>query len=504
MSLTMALHRGVQQHPTRTFSVFGDRVMTYAQTADRVSRIAGGFKELGLDADDRVALLALNSDVYLQTVLAVAWADAVIVPVNTRWSLTEIADSLAEAEVSMLVVDENFTAMAAELSRLVPGIRWVIAADELTNTGPQIPDAHRSGDNPIGIFYTGGTTGRSRGVVLSHSALVSSALGCAAGSPIDPSSVCLISAPLFHLAQFSGWVASMIMGTSHVIIATFDPVEVMRIIEKRRVTRAVLVPTMLHMLLNHPKEPDFDLTSLATVTYGGSPISPATLSQAQQRWPQTGFLQVYGMTEMAATVTMLAPDAHNDPVLIASAGQAAPHTVIRIVDPNGADVPTGEIGEVVVRGDGMMTEYWQRPDETAAVIRDGWFHTGDAGRLNDDGYVFIVDRVKDMIVSGGENVYSAEVENAVATHPSVSQCAVIGLPDETWGERVHAVVVLHNGADLALQDLQSHCRSAIAGYKCPRGLTVVDALPLSPTGKVLKRELRKAHSVDAIRETQPT
>ncbi|MDG5485495.1 AMP-binding protein [Mycolicibacterium gadium] len=504
MSMTMALHRGVQQHPTRTFSVFDGRTTTYAQTAERVSRIAGHFKHLGLDADDHVALLALNSDLYLQAVLAVAWADAVIVPVNTRWSLTEIADSLTDARVRMLVVDGHFSAVAAELARLVPGIRWVVDTADLADPGPAIPDAHRSGENTAGIFYTGGTTGRSRGVVLSHSAIITSALGCAAGDPIDPTSVCLISAPLFHLAQFSGWVASMLMGTAHVVIASFDPVEVMRLIEHHRVTRAVLVPTMLHMLLSHPEEPHFDLTSLTTVTYGGSPISPATLTLARRRWPHAGFLQVYGMTEMAATVTMLTPDAHHDPILATSAGKAAPHTIIRVVDAHGVDVSTGTVGEVIVRGDAMMTEYWQRPEETAAVIRDGWFHTGDAGRLDDNGHVFIVDRVKDMIVSGGENVYSAEVENAVATHPAVSQCAVIGLPDDTWGERVHAVVVLRDGAAVDLDDLRAHCRPLIAGYKCPRGLTVLDALPLTPTGKVLKRQLRQTHHASSTSDSGPS
>lgn len=504
MSLTMALHRGLQQHPTRAFSDFNGRTTTYAQTAERVSRIAGHFKNLGLDADDHVALLALNSDVYLQTVLAVAWADAVIVPVNTRWSLTEIADSLIDAAVSMLVVDGHFRAVAAELARLVPGIRWIVDTADLAGAGPAIPDAHRSGDSTAGIFYTGGTTGRSRGVVLTHSAITTSALGCAAGDPIDPTSICLISAPLFHLAQFSGWVASMLVGASHVVIASFDPVEVMRIIEDRRVTRAVLVPTMLHMLLTHPEEPHFDLRSLTTVTYGGSPISPATLTLARRRWPHAGFLQVYGMTEMAATVTMLAPDAHHDPILATSAGKAAPHTMIRVVDTHGVDVPTGAVGEVIVRGDAMMIEYWQRPDETAAVTRNGWFYTGDAGRLDDAGYVFIVDRVKDMIVSGGENVYSAEVENAVSTHPAVSQCAVIGLPDDTWGERVHAVVVLHRGAAVDLDDLRAHCRTLIAGYKCPRSLTILDALPLTPTGKVLKRQLRHTHTADPTSYSEPS
>ena len=503
MSLTQALHRAAQQNPSGLYSICTDREFTHLQTLERVSRIAGGLRSLGVRSEDKVAILALNSDLYLQSVLATAWADALIVPVNTRWSLAEIADSLEEAEAKVLIVDDAFVDLGRRLLTAVAGISSLVyggagapveglaSIDEMARTAPAVPDAHRGGDKALGLFYTGGTTGRSRGVVLSHNALDTSALGFAAVRTIGANSVCMVSAPLFHLAQFSGWAAAALAGVTQVVVPTFDPVAVMAQIQDHRVTRAVLVPTMLHALLNHPDAGRYDLSSVDTVVYGGSPIAQATLEYAREFLPSAGFLQVYGMTEMAAVVTTLIPEDHSGD-LTKSAGRAAPHVMIGVVDPEtGHELPVGSVGEIIVRGANMMTQYWRRPEETAAVIKGGWFHTGDAGFLDEHGYLFVVDRVKDMIVSGGENVYSVEVENAVAKHPAVSQVAVIGVPDDKWGERVHAVVVLKPGATLELTELQDSCREKIAGYKCPRSLSVVDSLPISPAGKILKRDLRR-------------
>jgi len=507
MSLTRSLNRGVQQHPERTYSVFAGRTLSYRETRDRVARIAGGFHALGLEPEGRVAILALNSDAYLHTVLATGWADGIIVPVNTRWSVSEIADSLTEVEATLLVVDDVFAEMGAQLQQLVPSIVHVVHAgqganpafsasiEDLATTSDAAPDAERDGEQAVGIFYTGGTTGRSRGVVLSCRALSGAAIGALATAPFNREDACLVTAPLFHLAQFSAWFTGTQVGAMQVIAAAFDPVEVMRIIDEYQVRRAVLVPTMLHVLLIHPENSRFSLGSLTTVVYGGSSISQATLAMAKKRLPGVDFLQIYGMTEMAATVTALLPRDHDDEQLLTSAGRAAVHTEIKIVKPGThSEQAIGETGEVLVRGDGMMTEYWRRPDETAETVRGGWLHTGDAGFLDDAGYLYIVDRVKDMIVSGGENVYSVEVENAVTTHPAVLQCAVIGIPDEIWGESVHAFVVLHDGASLTIEDLDTHCREHIAGYKVPRSLSIVDTLPVSGVGKILKRELRSSLS----------
>ncbi|MFZ2239266.1 MAG: AMP-binding protein [Gordonia amarae] len=503
MSLTQALHRSAQQKPAGVYSICEGREFTHRQTLERVSRIAGGLRSLGVRSEDKVAVLALNSDLYLQSVLATAWADAVIVPVNTRWSRAEIADSLEEAGAVVLIVDDTFTDLGRQLVSDVPGISALVyggpgeqiaglpSINQMAIDGPAVADARRGGDQPLGIFYTGGTTGRSRGVVLSHNAVVTAALGFAAVRTIGTDSVCMVSAPLFHLAQFSGWASAALVGATQVVLPSFDPVSVMRQIQDHRITRAVLVPTMLHALLNHPQAGEFDLSSVETVVYGGSPIAQATLDHAREFLPSAGFLQVYGMTEMAAVVTTLVPEDHRGE-LTKSAGRAAPHALIGIIDPEtGQELSVGSVGEVVVQGANMMTEYWRRSEETAAVIKGGRLHTGDAGYLDENGYLFIVDRVKDMIVSGGENVYSVEVENAVAKHPAVSQVAVIGVPDDKWGERVHAVVVLKPGATIELAELQDSCRERIAGYKCPRSLTIADSLPISPAGKILKRDLRQ-------------
>jgi acyl-CoA synthetase (AMP-forming)/AMP-acid ligase II len=263
----------------------------------------------------------------------------------------------------------------------------------------------------------------------------------------------------------------------------------MAAIETHCVTDVLLIPTMIQMVVDHPALPDHDLSSLRRLLYGGSAISEAVLNRTMKALPGTELVQAYGMTELAPLATILGPDEHT-PARLRSAGRAAPVTELRIVDADDREVPRGTVGEIVVRGGGVMQGYWRKPDETEAALRGGWMHTGDAAFMDGDGYVFIVDRVKDMIISGGENVYSAEVENALAQHPAVAACAVIGVPDPDWGERVHAVVVLGAGASVTSDELRAHTTTLIAGYKAPRSVEFVDSLPLSGAGKVLKRELR--------------
>jgi acyl-CoA synthetase (AMP-forming)/AMP-acid ligase II len=330
--------------------------------------------------------------------------------------------------------------------------------------------------------------------MLSHANLLVSALGsCATGSFVVPGGRLLHAAPMFHLADLAAWMGRNVLGGSHVIVPMFTPDGVLSAIEQHRPTDALLVPTMLQMLVDAPDVKEADLSSMQKIVYGASPISEALLERISRALPGVSLTQAYGMTELSPVATMLSPAAHADPVLRRSAGRAAPHAEVRIVDPDDNEVPRGEVGEIVVRGAHVMLGYWNKPEETAAALVDGWMHTGDGGRMDDNGYVFIVDRIKDMIVSGGENVYSAEVENAVAQHPAVAACAVIGVPDDEWGERVHAVVVLQPGQTLDIDGLREHVKELIAGYKAPRSMEVIDALPMSGAGKVLKRELRKKH-----------
>jgi acyl-CoA synthetase (AMP-forming)/AMP-acid ligase II len=327
--------------------------------------------------------------------------------------------------------------------------------------------------------------------MLSHTNLLTSALGMAAtGEFMGQGGRLLHAAPMFHLADGAAWAAQTALGGTHVMIPQFSPVAVAAAIEAHRVTDVLLVPTMIQMLVDSPDTADADLSSLARLYYGASPISEAVLDRAAKRLPTTAFTQAYGMTELAPGATLLTTADHATERLRRSAGRALPHAEVRIVDAEDNEVPTGVPGEVVCRGANVMLGYWNRPEETAQALRGGWMHTGDGGFLDERGYLFIVDRVKDMIVSGGENVYSVEVENALASHPAVATCAVIGVPDDQWGERVHAVVVTVPGATPTERELYEHVRALIAAYKAPRSVEFVTALPMSGAGKVLKRELR--------------
>ncbi|HSV40004.1 MAG TPA: long-chain-fatty-acid--CoA ligase [Nocardioidaceae bacterium] len=509
MYLTQGLHRSVQQTPDEVMTIFGDRTRTFREVADRVARLAGALTDLGVGSGDRVAILSLNSDRYHECLLAIPWADAVMTPVNIRWSAAEVAYSLEDSESKVLVVDDTFAAMLPALRERYPALKTVIHAgegstpegclsfEELVAAASPIEDARRSGDELAGIFYTGGTTGLPKGVMLSHTNMVTQNLGFMASRAfLGAGTRFLHAAPMFHLADLAGWGGQVLLGGTHVIVPAFDPVAVAKAIEQHRVTDVLLVPTMIQVLVDHPAVKELDLSSLERVVYGASTIPEALLRRAMSTLPQTSFIQGYGMTELAAVATILGADEHRaGGRLLRSAGRAAPHVELRIVDEAGATVPAGTVGEVTVSGPNVMLGYWNRPEETAAALRGGWMHTGDGGYLDEEGYLFIVDRLKDMIVTGGENVYSAEVENAIASHPAVASCAVIGVPDEEWGERVHAVVVCRPDQTVSLDELRAHTKDLIASYKAPRGVDVVEALPVSAAGKILKRELRERYRV---------
>ncbi|MCX4834378.1 AMP-binding protein [Streptomyces sp. NBC_01016] len=369
---------------------------------------------------------------------------------------------------------------------------WLSYEDLLAGARPA-EDAHRGGSDLFGIFYTGGTTGRAKGIELSHDNLLGNAVGTLATHPVATTrGRFLHAAPMFHLADLAAWVMGTLRETTHVMVPAFEPTAVLAAIERHRITDTLLVPTMLQLLCDHPDADTVDLSSVRNVIYGASPMSEAVLERSMQRFPHADFVQAYGMTELGPVATLLLPDDHLVAGLRRSAGRSAVAVDVRVVDAEDREVPPGTVGEIVVRGDNVMLGYWNRPEETAQALRGGWMHTGDAGRMDDAGYLFVVDRIKDMIVTGGENVYSVEVEKALARHPAVASCAVIGVPDPTYGERVHAVVVLHPGAAALPGELTDFCRTHIANYKVPRSVEFIDALPVSGAGKVLKRVLRGA------------
>ena len=456
-------------------TIFGDRVQSCAAFEERVARLAGALLNLNVRAGDRVGMLALNSDRYLEYLAAVPWAGAVLNPVNIRWSTQEVVYSLVDSGTTVLLVDDAFASKVPEVLAGCDAIKHVVfcgdgpmpdgalALEQIVDRAVPLPDARRGGSDLAGVFYTGGTTGFPKGVMLSHRAIVSSALGSlASGQFLRPGGRFLHAAPMFHLADLAAWVAQTVIGGTHVVVPAFEPVAVMRAIAAEKVTSVLLVPTMLQMLLDHPQVTEHDLSSLELVVYGASPISPAILEQAARVLPGVGFTQAYGMTELAPVATLLGPEDHRSPgpdrARLASAGRAAPHAEVRIADADGVDVPRGTVGEVLVSGPNLMLGYWEKPEETEAALRDGWMHTGDAAWMDEEGYIYIVDRFKDMIVSGGENVYSAEVERAIGEHPLVAACAVIGVPDEDWGERVHAVIVPRDGASLTAEESEDTLR----------------------------------------------
>jgi acyl-CoA synthetase (AMP-forming)/AMP-acid ligase II len=511
-SLTQTLRRAEQVRPNATATVSTRRRQTYTEFAQRVRRLAGALRRLGVEPGDRVGMLALNSDRYLEYYLGVWWAGGVVNPVNTRWSSAEIVYSLNDCDTRLLLVDDQFSATVPALLERSTCLRSVVhicdgetpssmlSYEALVADGEPVEDALRSDDDLAGVFYTGGTTGFPKGVMLSHGNLLSNAVAGLVEVPMPSEWNILHVAPLFHLAALSLAIRTFVRGAGHIILPAFNPLDVIQVIESERVNSVVLVPTMIQSVVDHPKLREHDLSSLEQILYGASPISEALLDRALAAFPGVEFAQGYGMTELSSGISFLLGHSHTPAGRAAgklrSVGQAICGVDVRILDSHGCELARGKVGEIVVRSPGMMLGYWNRPAETERALRGGWMHTGDAGYLDEEGYLYIVDRLKDMIITGGENVYSAEVENALASHPAVAACAVVGIPDEKWGEAVHAVVVLREGARVSDEELRLHCRALIAGYKCPRSVEFRSSLPLSATGKLLKFKLRDEYLKD--------
>ena len=507
MYMTQALHRAAKLYPNELALISENRSFTWSQMIDRVARLAGALRKLGLQTENRVAMLSLNSDRYAEYYYGTFWAGANVVPMNIRWSIPEHIYSIKDSESRFLIVDDNFSDAGAEVARQCPSVEFVIYAgdgetpddmlnyEELIADAKPIRDAARSGEALAGIFYTGGTTGFPKGVILPHRALWTSAICFGAGGSVTANDRTLHAAPLFHIAGSAMLFSLTTFGGSHVFIPGFEPGAFLRSMQEFKPTITLLVPTMIGMLLQHPDLENTDTTSLTRLIYGASPITQAILKEAMTKMPATRFIHAYGQTELAPLVTLLGSDYHvlDGPKSekIRSVGQPVVSVEVEIVDENEDEVARGSVGEVRVRGANTMHGYWRKPEQTAATLRDGWVYTGDGGYMDEDGFVYIVDRVKDMVITGGENVFSAEVENAIMQFPGLAECAVIGIPDDKWGEAVHAIVVPREGESPDPDAVIEHCRGLIAGYKCPRSVDIrQDALPKSGAGKIQKFELR--------------
>ncbi len=504
---TGILAEAVAKCPHGIATVCADRQRSWREVSERVPRAAAGLRALGLEPGGTVAVLAMNSDRYLELFFAIPWAGGIVAPLNIRWSEAENAYAINDSDAAILCVDDAFLYHVPRLRAEARGLKALVwigdgptpdgmdSYEEMIASHDPMEDAGRADDDLYAIFYTGGTTGLPKGVAMSHRAIGYGTVSYLALLPSIEDLSFLYIAGYFHFAAASALYYITMAGGTHVILPKFEPVPVMEAITRHQVTNMVMVPTMVNMLINHPDFDRYDLSSLRTCVYGGSPMPETLMAEAAQKLPGWEFYQIYGMTETCGFATMLRWRDHvfSGPKAsrIRSAGQPAPGVEVKIAAPDGRILPPGELGEICMHSDYLMSEYFNKPEQTAEVLRDGWMHSGDAGYLDDDGFLFVADRVKDMVVTGGENVFSIEVERVLFKHPAVLEAAVIGIPSEEWGEAVHAVVVPRPGMNVSADELIAHCRTAIAGYKCPKSVEFRDEpLPVTPVGKVRKNVLR--------------
>jgi long-chain acyl-CoA synthetase len=513
MNIAQGLVHARRVAGTREAVVCGSTRYTWEEFDQRTDALARGLAGLGIQRGDRVAVLMLNCHRYLELYYACARMGAVIVPLNIRLARPEIVFILNDSESKVLVVDKAFAPHATGRDTFPTVENIIYIGDEKTPDGmmnyedvvskgshmQESVDQAMEDDDLSGLYYTGGTTGRAKGVMLSHKNVVSNAVNVVIAAAYNEKDTYLHAAPMFHLADTASTFAITMVGGRHAFVPMFNPEAVLQVIQQEKVTVTTLVPTMINMLLNHPHVDNYDLSSLRRLTYGAAPMPVELLKKGLAKWGQI-FGQGYGLTEAAPLLTGLdtwdhIPDGTPEQMQrLSSVGREIPCVEVRVVNVDGEDVQPGEIGEIIARGPNIMLGYWHMPEATAAAIVDGWLHTGDLATVDEANYIYIVDRAKDMIISGGENVYSIEVENALYTHPAVLEAAVIGIPDEHWGEAVHAVVVLKPGMQASAEELINHTRTQIAGYKVPRSIEFfTEALPKIGAGKILKRTLREKY-----------
>ena len=511
----------VAEHAERPMFRFGDRTVTWAQHHDQACRVAQALQADGVGPGDRVAFLDRNGLEYFEVLFGGALTGAVNVAVNWRLAPPEMAAVIDDSRATVLVVHPELVPCLAGMHSGLPSVSRVVvlgdpkadadiggASDLARRVGyedwgadrPAADPGYEGGPQDVAMqLYTSGTTGLPKGVMLAN-ANIRCMLEQAAGEAfeIDDRTVSLVAMPLFHIGG-SGWALSgMSRGGTSVILRDMDPVELLRLVAAERITHAFLVPAVLMLLLATPAVAEADLSSLDTVYYGASPIAEDVLARCIDVLG-CRFAQVYGMTETTGAIVRLAQDDH-DPAgprrhLLRAAGKPLPGVELQVVDPDtGAEVPAGAVGEIRTRSGFNMLGYWDKPDENDRTFTDGgWLRTGDAGYLDEEGYLFLHDRIKDMVVSGGENIYPAEIENVLLAFPGVADAAVIGVPDDKWGETVKAIVVAAPATELDSASIIAFCRERLAHYKCPTSVDFVAALPRNPSGKVLKRELREPY-----------
>ncbi|MEB3372161.1 AMP-binding protein [Saccharopolyspora mangrovi] len=484
---------------------FEGATWTFGELHAGARGLAHGLAEIARPGD-RVAVLTENNPEYVLAYYGVPLAGMVLLPVNYRLARREVADLLADATPTVLITEAKYLDLARHAAAEVPSIRTIVTVDDVAGTTPlsalldsrpDVEPERPDEDAPAWLLYTSGTTGRAKGAVLTHRNVVAGAVNAVLSWPraLERRPVSLVPWPLCHIAGYNVLVAHLAAETV-VLLRRYSTEGFLDAVPRHRVTATTVAPTMLAMLLRHPALEDCDTTSITRIGYGSAPMPGATLREAMTRFPNAGFRAGFGMTELAGNALAHGPEGHRaaadgHPELLASAGTPMLLSAARVVDDHGAECGPDEVGELEIRGDQVFSGYWNRPEATAEAFRDGWFRTGDLARCDREGRFAIVDRRKDMILTGGENVYSREVEDVLHQHAAVSAAAVVGAPDELWGERVVAVIEPAGPEHPALEEIREFCATRLAGYKCPRQVLVVAELPRSASGKVLKRELRE-------------
>jgi len=481
-----------RRQPDLEATWFEGRTRTWGELNASSSALAGGLvSKLGVKPGDHVAILDKNTDDYIELLYALDKAGAIATPVNWRLTGDEVAKVVGDAQAVAIVAGDNFRGQAD-----AAGVR-VLGFNELPRNGG---DPYRDDEGAVmWQLYTSGTTGLPKGAMLTGQNLTGLTSVFATEIPeMRAGGRALVAMPLYHIGGCGWALAAMLTGSCAVLMSEFIPQQVLDNFEQQKVETAFLVPAALLFLTSLPESQGRDYSSLRNILYGASPISQAVLQRSIDTF-KCKFTQVYGLTETTGAITFLQFEDHEGEKLL-SCGRATFGADMRVVDPEGKEVPHGQIGEIVYRGPGVMQGYWNRPQDTADQIRDGWFYTGDAGTEDDAGFFYVKDRIKDMIISGGENIYPAELESVLAAHPALADVAVIGVPDDQWGETVKAIVVLKPGAALTGEELIEWARSRLGGYKRPKSVDFTDSIPRNPSGKILKRELRAPYWEGATRQ----
>ena len=520
MNVGTLFTKSARTFPDRLAIAYGDYELSYLQANERINKLANGLKGLGIQKGSNVAILLHNCPEFLETLFACFKAGLGSVPINFRLHPKECSFIIDNSEASAVFLGEDFRDSLYALRKEMPRVKhYICIADPLEGMLPyealledrptRFTDEELERDHLAWLFYTSGTTGRPKGAMLTHHVLMMMTMNFYADMcPLGPEDVVLHAAPLSHGSGLYG-IPNVGKAAANVILKSksFEPKIVFETIQKRKVTNMFMAPAMIKRLVTFPEFDQYDLSSIKCINYGGAPIYEEDLKDAVRKWGQV-FVQLFGQAESPMTISYLRKEEHllegtpEQMKRLTSAGIPRTDVEVKIYDMNDQELPPGEMGEIVVRGEVVMKGYWRNPEATAETLRGGWLHTGDLGIMDERGYVYILDRAKDMIISGGENIYSREIEDIIVKHPAVYEVAVIGVPDEKWGEAVKAVVSLRPGQKATEEDIINFCKEHLASYKKPKSVDFIDAVPKNPYGKVLKRELREKYWVGQARRVR--